>query len=169
MSGRVEIETIAGAFTFEIDEDGALSIMRDGAQVLAVVKEDALYPAWLALLNEVLAIGADLDETEKAFRREEERAGNAVRNWNEDAAMRERENQELIRRVRLASERADATLMQLGRERAKRAEISGVLPCPQCASEYTTPIFARSEGKPGVIAVCCDCQAFAPWREIEPT
>ena len=112
-------------------------------------------------------IGADLDETEKAFRREEERAGNAVKNWNEDAAMREQENGELIRRLRLASERADATVLQLGRERAKRAELP-VTPCTWCGSEYTTPIFTRNAGRPGVIVVCCDCEEFIPWQEIEP-
>lgn len=168
MKKRIEIEVEGVAFVFELD-GGVLTFWRGEAPPVkfgpdSSVELDALY----VLFHEVLDLGTDLDETEKAFRREEERAGNAVKNWNEDAAMRERENQELARRLRLANERAEATLVQLTRERAKRAEIYGALTCTRCGSEHTAPVFARHDGKPGVIVVCCDCEAFIPWREIEP-
>lgn len=168
MKKRIEIEVEGVTFAFELS-GGVLNFWRGESPPVRFVPDssheiDALY----VLFNEALAIGADLDETEKAFRREEERAGNVVRAWNEDAAMRERENQELIRRVRLATTRAEAAELQLTRERAKRAAVSGALACTHCGSEYTAPIFSRHEGKPGVIVVCCDCEAFIPWREIEP-
>jgi len=165
---RVTVELEGVSFVFEL-KGLALTFSRGEAPPVTFGPDSSVeLDALLVLFEEVLALGADLEETERAFRREEERCGNVVKAWNEDAAMRERENQELIRRVRLASERADATLVQLARERAKRAEIKAVR-CGHCDSEYTTPIFAREKGRPGYILVCCDCEAFAPWREIEPT
>ncbi len=169
MSKRLAIEVEGVEFAFELV--GVTLTFRRGESPPVTFGPDSSVQldALLVLFNEVLALGADLDETEKAFRREEERAGNMAIAWGKDIAIREREFRELDHRADLARTRADDTLVQLERERAKRAEISGVQPCLECASEYTAPIFARSEGRPGVIAVCCDCGHFAPWREIEPT
>lgn len=159
------IEGCGEIFHFSEDEHGVVNVSVDGKPL---AQADHMI-AVRALFEEVLAIGEDLDETEKAFRREEERAGNAVRNWIAECDMRKRENEELLRKLMLVDQRAKACEEQLARERAKR--LTGVqTSCSNCSSVYVAPIAARAvvEGDvtPGVILVCCDCQAFTPWRQL---
>lgn len=160
---RIEIKNKHGNYIFVEDEQGGLDVFQDGSPL---TQDDMLHPAH-ALFDEILAIGADLDEHVIAFKREEERGANLVRNWVEECDMRKEENATLQRRLVLVGERAGALQEQLARVKAKRAgDLVKRIDCPKCGSEYTAAVHARQDGVAGVLVVCIDCDELVPWRAL---
>lgn len=159
---RIEIENARGCFVFDFEDD-AIVVTRNGVED----KGRWMDPAWLVLFDEVLALGADLDEHVLALRRETERAANLVRNWTEECDMRKEENATLQRRLILVGRRAGALQEQIARMQAKRAgDLVALINCPKCGSEYTTNVRARQDGVDGVLVVCIDCDEHVPWRAL---
>lgn len=171
MQRKVEVENELGKLLFAEDEVfKTITVYRNNEAWFHANADTAVHDVIATLFNEVLAIGADYDEVSLAFKREEQRGANLVRDWSDENDALEDENEKLLSKLLLVDRRATALRQQLARVQAKRAGgLVERIDCPKCGSEYTTSIHARQDGVDGVLVVCIDCDELVPWRALRET
>jgi len=118
---KVEIERDGQLFEIEEAQPGVLVVLVNGKPANGALSlPPVMALAFVALFEEVLALGADLDEHALALKRESSRAENMLRNWTEECGMLKEENATMQRKMLHAEARATALHEQLARVQAQR-------------------------------------------------